>query len=108
MFKNMEDMVEIHKNDFFNFDKEKIGNVDLLLVDIGNTKKIFQFFVDQVYPLMKRGSISLLEGGSLCRDALYQQRGYSDESINLYLKSLNEINFITLDSYPSITIFKKE
>jgi len=90
MFDKMEN-VEIRKSNFYNILENKYLNeifvCDLLIVDIGNVKKTYEFFVKNVYPNMKEGSICILEGGSIERDEYYKSKGYSEESINKYLKS---------------------
>ena len=113
MFDKMEN-VEIRKSNFYNimfkYDTKNLEDVkkcDILIVDIGNMRKTFEFFVNNVYPVLKSGCMAILEGGSVERDDCYKSKGYSTESINDYLKTLNNIRFITFNSFPSITVFTK-
>lgn len=113
MFDKIEN-VEIRKSNFYNIglkyetkSLEDIKKCDILIIDIGNMRKTFEFFVNNIYPVLKTGSMAILEGGSVERDDCYKLKGYSDESINDYLKTLLGFRFITFNSFPSITIFTK-
>lgn len=107
MFKG-HDNLTIKNENFYNYDKNTINDVDLLFIDVGNTKKTYEFFVNEILNDMKHGSYAILEGGSVERDKYYIDRGYSQDSIYEYLCSLpKEINRITIDKFPSVTIMRK-
>ncbi len=107
MFKEIENLT-IRKINFFNFHlDENISFYDMIFIDIGNTYDTYKYFIEEIFPLIRKGSIVILEGGSPERDIYYINRGYHKEYISKYLGSLTSYNFITLDKFPSMTIFKK-
>ena len=101
--------VEIRKSDFYNLSEnalEEISQCEMLIVDIGNVRKTYEYFISEIYPKLHDGSIAILEGGSIGRDNYYKDRGYSTESINDFLKTISEKHCI-FSNFPSITVFTK-
>ena len=87
------------------FEKESI---DLLHIDISNTGQTYQVFLDQYYPLLKKGGVAILEGGSKERDNCDWMVKYKRPKIQAVLKKLKpRFSFIVVERYPSVTIFTK-
>ena len=107
-FSEMEN-IEIRKENFYSVTTKTMFDItmcDILIVDIGNMRKTYEFFIKDIYPHLKHGSLSILEGGSIERDNYYKSKGYSNESINEFLQSCS-VPYCILSSFPSITLFSR-
>ncbi len=82
--------------------------IDIIHVDIANTEETFKYCVENYLRKLKKDRIMILEGGSKDRDEVYWMKDFNKPKINPYLKSIeNDYNFVILEKYPSITIFRK-
>jgi len=101
--------VEIRKSDFYNLSAkaiEEISQCEMLIIDIGNVRKTYEYFISEIYPKLKSETIAILEGGSVGRDNYYKVKGYSTESINDFLKTVPE-KYCIFNNFPSVTVFTK-
>lgn len=101
--------VHINKADFYkSVDKFADDSINIMHIDIANNGDTFQFAVENYLPKIAPGGIMILEGGSKERDEYEWMKKYNKKPIVPYLESIKEIhNFMVLEDFPSITIFKK-
>ena len=84
------------------------NSVDIFHIDIANNGEVFKYCVENYLPRLNKNGIMILEGGSKNRDEIDWMKEYNKPQINTYLESIKDKNnFIILDKFPSLTIFKK-
>jgi hypothetical protein len=84
------------------------NTVDIFHIDIANNGEVFKYCVENYLPRLNKNGIMILEGGSKERDEIEWMKKYKKAPINPYLESIKvKHNFIVLDKFPSLTIFKK-
>ena len=101
--------VNLMNGDFLNIHKNyKNNSMDFAHVDISNNGNTINYFFEYYDKIMKEGSIILFEGGSILRDEVHWMKKYINKTINNNSIINKKYNFITIDKYPSMTIFYKK
>lgn len=107
--KKFKDIVSLSLEDAFSVEK-KHKTVDILHIDLSNDgeklEQIVPKWIDKVRQLI------IIEGGSLEHDNLEWMIKYKRRPIRKWLKTFKskrpDIEFITIDPFPSVTIMKRK
>lgn len=101
-----DDRVTINNGNFY--DPIDIPNqTDILHVDISNTARTYKFCIEKYWNQLSDNGVCIMEGGSSDRDSVDWMLKYNMPPIKPYLDSLQDIDFITFNPWPSLTIFFK-
>lgn len=103
------DNVRVQKGDFYKKHKNFVDeSIDILHVDIANDGDVYKFCVDNYYSKLVKGGIIILEGGSVERDNVEWMKKYNKTPIHDFIKTLTSYNVMTINSFPSMTIIRKD
>jgi len=82
------------------------NSIDMFHIDISNTGKTYQFFLDHYWDKLAPGGIALLEGGSEERDKIAWMVRFGMQPIRPVLQS-NGLDYFTFTPWPSLTLIGK-
>jgi len=109
LFKNY-DNVYIEYGNFYEVYKTLNFNVDIIHIDIANNGDVYKFAIDYYMPLLRKGGLLLLEGGSMIRDKVFWMFKYNKTKIVPVINELKirkDIKIHVIEQFPSLTLIYK-
>ncbi len=102
--------VSINYGDFYKVYQTLSSELDIIHIDIANNGNVYKFALKYYLPLLRKGGILLLEGGSQARDNVSWMIKYSKPKIRPIIDELKlrkDIKVHIIEQFPSLTIIYK-
>lgn len=101
--------IKISKADYYDsVDLFEDESIDLLHIDIANNGETYNFAINNYLKKVSPNGLMILEGGSTERDNIDWMIKFDKPKIkNVIDKYKTELNILTIEDYPSVTIIKK-
>jgi hypothetical protein len=107
--KEFKNLISFHSADAINAEK-KYAEVDILHVDLSNTGELLRAVIPQWIDKVRQ--IIIIEGGSKERDEVEWMEKFKKKSIEKWLidfaRKRGDIEYATIEPFPSITILRKK